>query len=174
MSRRLGLVLTFPLCALLGACASTPAPTGPVPNIAGSYVGEFNPSYPTFDTSMLPSSLAHVRLQQQGRDVTGSFSALGLSGDITGRLDGNQLTGNLDGQTDTTAGNARFDAKVDGDTLQAILDNNPLTLKRIEPRQAVAMQNPRTKQVILCQGSPAAISGCAQGLGKDGWKRLNE
>ncbi len=115
---------------ILAACA-TSAPAQPVPNIGGTRVGEFNPVYETFNTVLLPRSQARVRLTQTGRNVTGDFSALGLSGTINGRLDGNQLTGSMDGQTATTAANVRFDARVEGDTLRAIVDNNPITLKRV-------------------------------------------
>jgi hypothetical protein len=157
--------------ALAAACATAPA--GPVPNVAGEWVGEFNPIYNTFGSDLLPSSLAHVELRQNGSNVTGSFHSLGLSGSIWGRLDGNQLSANLDGQTATNEGNASIDGKFTGDTLQAYLENNPITLKRVHPTDAVAMQNARTKQVILCQGSATAIQGCVKGLSQDGWKRLS-
>ena len=156
---------------LAAGCATTPK--GPVPDVAGEWVGEFNPVYNTFNTEMLPSSLAHVRLSQNGPNVTGSFNALGLSGNIWGRMYGNRLSGNLDAQTATTAGNASFDGTFDGDTLKATLENDPITLKRLRPTDAVAMQNQRTKQVILCQGSAKAIQGCVTGLTQDGWKRMS-
>jgi len=158
--------------ALLAACA-TAAPKGPVPNVAGEWVGEFNPVYNTFGSDLLPSSMAHLMIQQQGANVTGSFHSLGLSGTVWGRLDGNSLSANLDGQTATNEGNASIDGTFTGDTLQGYLENNPITLKRVNPTNAVAMQNGRTKQVILCQGSATAIQGCVNGLSQDGWKRLS-
>jgi len=171
MTTRRSARLILTLWLLAAGCATTP--TGPVPDVAGEWVGEFNPVYNTFGSDLIPSSLAHVRLSQNGANVTGSFNALGLSGNIWGRMYGNQLSGNLDAQTATNEGNASFDGTFDGDTLKAILENDPITLRRLRPTDAVAMQNQRTKQVILCQGSAKAIQACVTGLIQDGWKRMS-
>jgi hypothetical protein len=171
---RRGATALLAATALLSACAT--APPTERSDLAGEWTGELDPAETVPGGQRLPLGQVHLRLSQNGRDVSGRFTGQGFQGEVHGAVLGTSVTGEIAGRTLSLAFNRPFQATVSGpDTLSAVLGAGaPFTLTRAAdgPARPVTLQNPRTLQVLSCRGSVRAIESCVASLEIDGWKRL--
>ncbi|MCI0546055.1 MAG: hypothetical protein L0027_02085 [Candidatus Rokubacteria bacterium] len=168
--RRWRRIVPLLVCAVLGGCAT--GASGPPGNVTGTWVGELEPVGGQLGAAVDVAGPVHVRLAQTGADVSGQMHGLGFGGPVNGRMFGNTLTASLDATTIGSAIDVVFQGTVEGNTMQARLDDSMFTLRRRGPADPVYMQNPRTKHVVTCAGSQKVIESCSAGLRKDGWIEL--
>jgi hypothetical protein len=160
--------------ALLSACAAH-VPVAPS-DVAGEWTGEMDPAETVPGGQRLPLGQVHLRLSQNGRDVSGRFTSQGIRGEVQGEMSGTSLTAEVEGRAFSLSFSRPLHATITGsDTLSAVLGAGaPFTLTRAPggPDRPVTLQNPRTLQVMSCRGSARAIESCVASLEIDGWRRL--
>lgn len=166
------LMLALIAMGLAGCATGPPINEKTVPNIAGSWVGFLSPLGGLLALGGVTSGEMRATLTQEGRAVTGSMTGPGFEAKVWGRLYGHEFSGSIEGATREGAGSVRFDARVEGDRMEAILEHTPVTLRRTQDSSRILMKNPRTDQVLVCEGPMNAIEQCVAALERDGWKRL--
>jgi len=121
--------------AVAGGCAAATVPAGPVPQVAGTWEGQINPSGEMLGQQSLPSGFTRLQLTQQGAWVTGTLTGPGFNGAVSATLYGPRLSGSFDGQTlgaPAIGVSATLDGTFKGDAFRGALDQTgQLTLKRI-------------------------------------------
>jgi hypothetical protein len=78
------------------------------------------------------SGAARVEFEQDGTRVTGSLEAPGIRGTIDGWVSGATIAGSLRYRAGMSAGDARFDATVDGNEMLATTLDSKLVLSRVQ------------------------------------------
>jgi hypothetical protein len=158
------------VAGLLAAGCVTAAPEQPVPDIAGAWSGFLIPGGLLAFAGVTSGEL-QVTFAQRGRAATGDVVGQGLRGTIDAVLFGNQLTGTFRGLA-FRGGNVDFQAQVVGDRMEAVLEHSPVTLRKAPATPRVLMKNPRTDQVIACEGAAGDVARCVSALERDDWTRL--
>ncbi len=160
------------IALLVAGCAGVHSETPQLPVLDGPWVGDIAIRAGDLGSTGPRDGELRLLLKQHGNAVTGRVDGPGLHGTLRAALRGDELAGTAALQVVLGAGTVDFGGTVYDDRIEALLDNNPVTLRRPPPDALVLMKNPKTEQVIQCQGSRDVVDRCVTALEQDGWKRL--
>jgi len=115
-------------------CASgaTDSSSGPPTDVSGAWSGTLTLGAQTVIRCCGGTSGdARVEFEQDGTRVTGSLEAPGIRGTIDAWVKGATIAGSLRYRAGMSAGDARFDATVDGNEMLATTLDSKLVLSRV-------------------------------------------
>ena len=115
-------------------CASgaTDSSSGPPTDVSGAWSGTLTLGAQTVIRCCGGTSDdARVEFEQDGTRVTGSLEAPGIRGTIDAWVKGATIAGSLRYRAGMSAGDARFDATVDGNEMLATTLDSKLVLSRV-------------------------------------------
>ena len=125
--------LLLPLLSILliAGCESVKPDDATVASVAGTWDGSWtNLDYLLSTAGGASPGRVQMILEQRGRLVMGTLTALGLRATITGRVDGDTLTGGAEATTGQGSANLPITMRVKGAELEGTVNKTPLVLRR--------------------------------------------